>query len=88
MTKKEIINKIFQRLSANAGYEVYVSFLERRLRNGRWGMLAYRITIDDGVIVCRPYPGPGIGAEEKWPARLDRLTKFELEYILKKCPEL
>ena len=84
MTKKEIINKIFQRLSANAGYEVYVPFLERRLRNGRWGMLAYCITIDDGFIVCRPWAG----AEENWLARLDRLTKFELEYILKKCPEL
>jgi hypothetical protein len=90
MTKKEIINKIFQRLSANAGYEVYVPFLERRLRNGRWGLYAiwglraYCITIDDGCIVCRPWAG----AECNWPARLDRLTKFELEYILKKCPEL
>ena len=84
MTKKEIINKIFQRLSANAGYEIYVPFLQNKLRNGRWGMHAYCITIDDGFIVCRPWAG----AEENWLARLDRLTKFELEYILEKCPEL
>jgi hypothetical protein len=84
MTKKEIINKIFQRLSANAGYEVYVPFLERRLRNGRWGLHAYCITINDGSIMCRPWAGANV----YWLARLDRLTKFELEYILKKCPEL
>lgn len=84
MTKKEIINKIFHRLSANAGYEVYVPSLQNKLRNGRWGLHAYCITIDDGFIVCRPWAG----AEESWLARLDRLTKFELEYILEKCPEL
>ena len=84
MTKREIINKIFQRLSANAGYEVYVPELQNKLRNGRWGMHAYCVTLDNGSIVCLPWAG----AEDKWPARLDRLTKFELEYILKKCPEL
>ena len=84
MTKREIINKIFQRLSANAGYEVYIPSLQNKLRDGRWGMHAYCLTLDNGSIVCRPWAG----AEDKWPARLDRLTKFELEYILKKCPEL
>jgi hypothetical protein len=84
MTKREIINKIFQRLSANAGYEVCVGYLERRLRNGRWGMHAYCLTLDNGSIVCRPWAG----AEDKWPARLDRLTKDELLDILKRCPEL
>ena len=84
MTKREIITAIFQRLSANAGYEVYVPELQNKLRNGRWGMHAYCITLDNGSIVCLPWAG----AEDKWPARLDRLTKFELEYILKKCPEL
>lgn len=84
MTKKEIINKIFHRLSANAGYEIYVPSLQSKLRNGRWGMHAYCITLDNGYIVCRPWAG----AEYNWLARLDRLTKDELEYVLAKCPEL
>lgn len=84
MTKKEIINKIFNRLSANPGYEVCVLWLQNKLRNGRWGMRAYCIAIDNGNIVCRPWAG----AECNWPARLDRLTKVQLEYVLGKCPEL
>ena len=84
MTKKEIINKIFHRLSANAGYEVYVPQLQNKLRNGRWGMHAYCVTLDDGFIVCRPWAG----AEYNWLARLDRLTKDELLSVLEKCPEL
>ena len=82
MTKREIITAIFQRLSANAGYEIYVPFLQNKLRNGRWGMHAYCITIDDGFIVCRPWAG----AEYNWLARLDRLTKDELLDVLKRCP--
>lgn len=84
MTKKDIINKIFHRLSANAGYEVYVPSLQNKLRNGRWGMHAYCITLDNGYIVCRPWAG----AEYNWLARLDRLTKDELLEVLEKCPEL
>lgn len=84
MTKKEIINTIFHRLSANAGYEIYVPSLQSKLRNGRWGMHAYCITLDNGCIVCRPWAG----AEYNWLARLGRLTKDELLYVLAKCPEL
>ena len=84
MTKKEIITKIFQSLSANPGYKVYVPILQNKLRNGRWGMHAYCITLDNGSIVCRPW----VGSEYCWLARLDRLTKFQLQYVLKKCPEL
>lgn len=84
MTKKEIINKIFQSLSANPGYEVYVPYLQNKLRNGRWGLHAYSITINNGNIMCRPWAGANV----YWRARLDRLTKVQLEYILNKCPEL
>lgn len=84
MTKKEIINKIFHRLSANAGYEVYVPGLQNKLRNGRWGLHAYCITINDGSIMCRPWAGANV----YWLARLDRLTKDELLEVLEKCPEL
>lgn len=82
MTKKEIINKIFQRLSANPGYEIYVPELQNKLRAGRWGMHAYCLTLENGSIVCRPWAG----AELNWPARLDRLTKDELLEVLRKCP--
>jgi len=82
MTKKEIITAIFQRLSANAGYEVYIPSLQNKLRNGRWGMHAYCLTLDNGSIVCRPWAG----AEYNWLARLDRLTKDELLDVLKRCP--
>jgi hypothetical protein len=82
MTKREIITAIFQRLSANAGYEVYVPELQNKLRNGRWGMHAYCLTLDNGSIVCRPWAG----AEYNWLARLDRLTKDELLDVLKRCP--
>ena len=87
MTKKEIIKEIFHRLSANPGYEVYVPYLQNKLRNGRWGMRAYCITLDPITnvgIVCRPWAG----SRFCWLARLDRLTKVQLEYVLKKCPEL
>lgn len=84
MTKKEIITAIFHRLSANAGYEIYVPELQNKLRHGRWGMHAYCITLDNGFIVCRPWAG----AECNWLARLDRLTKDELLGVLEKCPEL
>lgn len=84
MTKKEIIKKIFHRLSANPGYDVYVPDLQNKLRNGRWGMRAYAITFDNGSIVCRPWAD----AEYNWLARLGRLTKDELLYVLAKCPEL
>jgi len=87
MTKKEIIAEISHRLSANPGYEVCVPFLERRLRNGRWGMRAYCITLDpisNVGIVCRPWSG----SRFCWGARLNRLTKFELEYVLEKCPSI
>lgn len=82
MTKREIINKIFQRLSANPGYEVYTPSLQNKLRAGRWGMHAYCLTLENGSIVCRPWAG----AELNWPARLDRLTKDELLEVLRKCP--
>ena len=84
MTKKKIITAIFQRLSANAGYEVYIPSLQNKLRNGRWGMHAYCLTLDNGSIVCRPWAG----AEYNWLARLDRLTKGGLLGVLEKCPEL
>ena len=84
MTKKEIIAEIYHRLSANPGYEVYIPSLQNKLRNGRWGMHAYCLTLDNGSIVCRPWSG----SRFCWLARLDRLTKDELEYVLKKCPEL
>lgn len=82
MTKREIITAIFHRLSANPGYEVYTPSLQNKLRNGRWGMHAYCITLDNGSIVCRPWAG----AEYNWLARLDRLTKDELLEVLKRCP--
>jgi hypothetical protein len=84
MTKKEIINKIFQRLSANAGYEVYVPELQNKLRNGRWGLHAYCLCVSFGEIMCRPWAG----ADCYWSADLARLTKDELLGILEKCPEL
>lgn len=84
MTKREIITKIFHRLSANPGYEVYTPSLQNKLRAGRWGMHAYCLTLENGSIVCRPWAG----AELNWPARLDRLTKDELLEVLEKCPEL
>jgi hypothetical protein len=84
MTKKEIITKIFNCLSVNPGSEVYIPSLQNKLRNGRWGMHAYCIALDNGSIVCRPWAG----AERNWLARLDRLTMDELQYVLAKCPSL
>ena len=87
MTKKEIMTEIFNRLSANPGYEVCVPYLQNKLRNGRWGFLAYCITLNpvsNVGIVCRPWAG----ADYYWNARLNRLTKVQLEYVLAKCPEL
>ena len=82
MTKKEIIDKIFHHLSANPGCEVFAPSLQNKLRNGRWGLRAYCLTLSDGNIVCRPWAG----ATCYWRARLDRLTRDELLDVLKRCP--
>ncbi len=84
MTKKEIITKIFHRLSANAGYEIYVPELQNKLRNGRWGLHAYCLCIFSGEIMCRPWAGANCYGR----ADLNRLTKDELRDVLEKCPEL
>ena len=84
MTKKEIINNIFHRLSANPACEVYIPSLQNKLRNGRWGMHAYCLCVSSGEIMCRPWAG----ANCYWRADLDRLTKDELLGILEKCPSL
>ena len=82
MIKKEIIDKIFHRLSVNPGCEVFAPSLQNKLRNGRWGLRAYCLTLSDGNIVCRPWAG----ATCCWLARLDRLTRDELMDVLKRCP--
>ena len=83
ITKKELIEKITETLKNNPEIEVYVPLLQNKLRNGRWGLHAYALCYNSGEVMCRPWAG----ADCYWRARLERLTKTELEYIFVKLEE-
>ena len=80
MTKKEIIDKIFHRLSANPGCEVFAPSLQNKLRNGRWGLRAYCLTLFDGNIVCRPWAGATCCDEGRTLGRAEKMSPFPVDF--------
>lgn len=80
MTKKEIITRITEILSRQ-NKEVCVSRLQNRLRNGRWGLHAYTLSHKENEIWAHPWAGANVS----WRARLERLDKTELTYVLEQC---
>lgn len=85
MTKKEIITRITEILTSQKK-EVCISRLQNKLRNTRWGMHAYTLcAMEDCVEGWLLYLRPWAGANMCWRARLERLNKSELTYVLEQC---
>ncbi len=79
-TKKQMIEVISTILKDHPEKEICVAKYQNKLRNGRWGLHAYAICYESGSVMCRPWSG----ANCYWNARLERLTKEELEDIVGK----